>query len=572
MLSLIFLSCPFNFIYQFNSNCKNRVSKSHPNKKQSTQTSASTANPLSSQSTPITLLDEETSSAFQKIATRQNKYAELNNPTMGKYRSFSRELDEFPSIHSDYVKSKSNDGTTSTTTPTVAEGKSYKRQDNHHSAITHNTKSVHTAADAHFAKALRMLSSPFDKLENGGNALPPKLYTGNYRQDVRGEKFVRMNWLERRWKRRVTPSSSSNNNGENHRKNALPSVLHYGYLPDWYLRTIDRIENWYHDAVANLYDVLGVEFDGIEESSSGNTNSEQGESIPNNRGRNEEDLFSWSDTRVGSQLIRMYEKIVGLWTRHPRSEYSTNEGGSTTNNNNDEIMSTEDHMAMEGLYHLEKAAELGHAEAQRMVANSLASGILPLSDHSLIQRYAKWKHIHSGQKQSNSTALLANSALLVPDDFSSGGEQLSRAIVLWHMSAMDGNVESAMALGFRHLYSATGGTTRPADTSDEHISPGYSATNGGATDIHGTTASSHYGVLGTCPTAMAYYEAAANGVMDELESGPTKGKVPPPLDEHRLAQIHMRGGASVALEQHNKPDEIEEALQYYRCVQLIFCY
>ena len=36
---------------------------------------------------------------------------------------------------------------------------------------------------------------------------------------------------------------------------------------------------------------------------------------------------------------------------------------------------------------------------------------------------------------------------------------------------------------------------------------------------------SHYGVLGTCPMALAYYEAAANGVMDELESGPTKGKV-----------------------------------------------
>ena len=40
-----------------------------------------------------------------------------------------------------------------------------------------------------------------------------------------------------------------------------------------------------------------------------------------------------------------------------------------------------------------------------------------------------------------------------------------------------------------------------------------------------TGSSSHYGVLGTCQTALAYYEAAANGVMDELESGPTKGKV-----------------------------------------------
>jgi hypothetical protein len=215
---------------------------------------------------------------------------------------------------------------------------------------------------------------------------------------------------------------------------------------------------------------------------------------------------------------------------------------------------------------LEKAAELGHAEAQRMVANSLATGILPLSDHSLIQRYAKWQHLNSNHA-TNLTALLSNAMLEVPDDFSSGGEQLSRAIVLWHLSAMDGNVESAMALGFRHLYSATRGTTRLAtDSLEEHvIAPGYSPVNGGSTDSHGTVSTSHYGVLGTCPTALAYYEAVANGVMDELESGPTKGKVPPPLDEHRLAQIHMRGGASVALERHNLPDEIEEALQYYRC-------
>ena len=45
------------------------------------------------------------------------------------------------------------------------------------------------------------------------------------------------------------------------------------------------------------------------------------------------------------------------------------------------------------------------------------------------------------------------------------------------------------------------------------------------TTTSASTSTSHYGVLGTCPTAMAYYEAAANGILDELESGPTKGKV-----------------------------------------------
>ena len=57
----------------------------------------------------------------------------------------------------------------------------------------------------------------------------------------------------------------------------------------------------------------------------------------------------------------------------------------------------------------------------------------------------------------NWTSILLQSTLHVPDDFSSagsnpgvvgggtiGGEQLSRAILLWHLSAMAGNVESAM--------------------------------------------------------------------------------------------------------------------------------
>ena len=98
------------------------------------------------------------------------------------------------------------------------------------------------------------------------------------------------------------------------------------------------------------------------------------------------------------------------------------------------------------------------------------------------------------------------------------------AILLWHLSAMDGNVESAMALGYRHLYSATGGSTLYSDlVDDKMIAAGYHPLNGGTMGSAGST--SHYGVLGTCPTALAYYEAAANGVMDELESGPTKGKV-----------------------------------------------
>ena len=189
-------------------------------------------------------------------------------------------------------------------------------------------------------------------------------------------------------------------------------------------------------------------------------------------------------------------------------------------------------MAREGLFHLEKAAELGHPEAQRMVANSLASGILPLSDHSLMHRLAEVQYLNNNNEEEeegdastkNWTSILLQSTLRVPDDFSSGGQQLSRAILLWHLSAMDGNVESAMALGYRHLYSATGGSTLYSDlVDDKMIASGYHPLNGGTMGSAGST--SHYGVLGTCPTSLAYYEAAANGVMDELESGPTKGKV-----------------------------------------------
>ena len=110
----------------------------------------------------------------------------------------------------------------------------------------------------------------------------------------------------------------------------------------------------------------------------------------------------------------------------------------------------------------------------------------------------------------------------------------------------------SQALGYRHLYSATGGLTQTFISKPLHhqshvldddaaISVGFHPMHGGVIggqqsranggggggDITNTggSAGSHYGVLGTCHSALAYYEAAAHGIMDELESGPTKGKV-----------------------------------------------
>lgn len=490
------------------------------------------------------------------------------------------------------------------------------------SSSTSNGSSTSTisSANAHYAKSLRMLSSPFDKLVNGGNALPYDVYDSSYKQSIvgadgggggRGDGFVKLDDYGsgsgsrstlvgdvrvvsskrmksrqgsggRRNRRRRRRREQENDDGDNDEKDA-PNVIHlfYDMTYDYIMDTFD----W-------LCEILGVEMDGLLDDTeyydedNGNNNgiiSMIQRKLPFSRTkRSEEEIYSWSDTRVGRQLIWMYVKIKSLFDREEKSSssstnyqdsYSTSssDGSKSTESpptSSSFFLSKEDELAREGLYHLEKAADLGHSEAQRMIANSLASGILPISDHGLIRRIAALQYAQqqsSGNGGGNWTEILRESSLEVPDDFSSGGEQLARAIILWHVSAMDGNVESAMALGYRHLYSATGGvSTSLSDIVEGRIAPKYIPSTGKGRDQHGSNPTSHYGVLGTCETALGYYEAAANGVMDSLESGPTKGKINPPLDEHRLAEIYMHGGASVSLQGHNKPDEIEEALQYYR--------
>ena len=207
-------------------------------------------------------------------------------------------------------------------------------------------------------------------------------------------------------------------------------------------------------------------------------------------------------------------------------------------------INSEDSLAREknALFHLEKAAELGNHHAQTMIANTLASGILPVTNYP---------QLRSGK---------GNSTLTVTTDFSEGGNQLVRANVLWYSAAMGGNLEAAITLGYRHLFSATLGKMnvkgkmvmekdlKESKNGNAKISP---------------LSSSHYGILGTCESSLAYYEAAANTIMDELESSPLRGKVTPAKDEHRLAEIH-RKGASSTLEYHNKPDELDAAIKYFR--------
>lgn len=197
------------------------------------------------------------------------------------------------------------------------------------------------------------------------------------------------------------------------------------------------------------------------------------------------------------------------------------------------------------LYHLQKAAELGNSEAQNIMANMLVSGILPFDDDPNLRN-----------------------GLLVQKDFSEGGQQLARALMLWHLSAMDGNIEAAMSLGYRHYVSATTGSDRKTMIEESSLKPGHLSQSSkyGRTIkpmTHSTSGKHHYGILGTCESTMLYYEAAANAVMDELESSPLRGKVAPAQDYHRLAEIYQRGTSS-GLSAQNKPDELDEAIKYYK--------
>ncbi len=211
------------------------------------------------------------------------------------------------------------------------------------------------------------------------------------------------------------------------------------------------------------------------------------------------------------------------------------------------------------LYHLEKAAEMGNSEAQNLLANIAASGILPFDDHPEVRK-----------------------GLKVQSDFADGGEQLTRAILLWHMSAMSGNAEAAITLGYRHFVSATSSGEKTkfiteamlaalhekgANAPEADDRPTKTKNNSiKKTDKilrHSSSSKLHYGVLGTCETSMAYYAAAAHATMDELETGPLRGKVSPARDHHKLVEIHQRG-ASSKLAYYNKPDELDEAIKYYK--------
>jgi TPR repeat protein len=177
--------------------------------------------------------------------------------------------------------------------------------------------------------------------------------------------------------------------------------------------------------------------------------------------------------------------------------------------------------SMEDYYHqnnhyphlaLERAAEQGHPLAQYYLANAHASGIWPFYE------------------EENSSA--TSTKLQVMEEWSQQEHpQVVKSFLLWHMAAVAGNIEAAMALAHR------------LDFKDNKDMASNSA---------------------TCTRALPYYEAAAHGIIDQLEASPhSRAKVLSPMDRHVLAQVHMHGGTSSQLDWNNKPDESKEAIQFY---------
>jgi TPR repeat protein len=187
------------------------------------------------------------------------------------------------------------------------------------------------------------------------------------------------------------------------------------------------------------------------------------------------------------------------------------------NNNNNNYNSTD------AVFALQQAAQAGHPEAQHYLANAMASGIWPVEAAST----------YNDDDDDDSHHQRNPHLLHVTDEWISTNprRQLQESYLNWHMAAMGGHVEAAMALAFRKGE---------------------------------TTAGNNNNLLAACQESLPYYEAAAHGILDDLEADVnSRAKVLPPMDKHVLAQVHIHGGTSSQLDWNNKPDESDEALQFY---------
>ena len=158
----------------------------------------------------------------------------------------------------------------------------------------------------------------------------------------------------------------------------------------------------------------------------------------------------------------------------------------------------------ECIAHVQLAAQQGHPDAQLFLAYAHTMGF--------------WWF--------TTTSTNANTGLQVQED-SSMEHQNASTWALLHMSAIGGNTEAAMTLAHRFK-------------------------------IHEKSNRE------SCKRSLPYLEAAADQIIDQLESSPeSRAKVLPPMDRHVLHQIHLHGGSGSLLDYNNKPDETPELLQFY---------
>jgi TPR repeat protein len=172
---------------------------------------------------------------------------------------------------------------------------------------------------------------------------------------------------------------------------------------------------------------------------------------------------------------------------------------------------------------LEEAARRGHAAAQFHVANAYAAGFWPLDgvDASTLQVEEAWTAPTSHQQH--------------------------QAFLYWRLAAQQGHVESTMATAHR------------LETLAQSSSAGDGDKNSKAEKSKGKDKASI-----TCWKTLPFWEAAAAGIIDQLEADSnSRAKVLPATDKHELHTVHLHGGSNSQLDQHNRADESTDALQFY---------
>jgi len=245
-------------------------------------------------------------------------------------------------------------------------------------------------------------------------------------------------------------------------------------------------------------------------------------------------------------------------TKTTSSSGSSSSGSSSNSNNHQQQQHDEFQLYQEQrqrraqakYFALQQAAKLGHPEAQYVYGNALASGVLPF-------------HTQLNHHDSSAAELML---LQVQEEFvpsqSMFDSQQAEAWLNWHMAAQSGHVAAAVALAHRYETLWEADTKQLANTKKKKTIrdalAGQAEQPGGGSTTRSSSSSF------TCSDALPYYQAAAHGIMDQLEVHPhSRAKILPPTEKHLLYQVHLHGGTSSQLDWNNKPDESLDAIQFY---------